>query len=95
MDKKLISIFVISSVFIFFSVICVIIYFSKSPKPVLIRRKMKTGALLITILAIASSCNNGEEKVTCYDTATVPDSIIDAEVQQVEYTNDTIISDKN
>lgn len=95
MDKKLISIFVISSLFIFFSVICVIIYFSKSPKPVLIRRKMKTGAMLITILAIASSCNNGEEKVTCYDRVTVSDSTIDIEVQQVEDSKDTIVSDKN
>jgi hypothetical protein len=95
MDKKIISIFIVSSLFIFFSVICMIIYFSKSPKPVLIRRKMKTGALLISILAIASSCNSGEEKVTCYDTATVPDSIIDIEVQQVEDSNVTITSDIN
>lgn len=95
MDKKIISILIVSSLFIFFTVICVVIYFSKSPKPVLIKRKMKTGALLITLLAIASSCNNGEEKVTCYDTATVPDSTIDIEVQHVEDSKDTIVSDKN
>jgi hypothetical protein len=40
--------------------------------PVLVKRKLKTGALLLSLTAVVSSCGPGE--ATCYDVAS-PDSL--------------------
>lgn len=84
MDKKILSFIAISGLFVFFTVICILLFFSKAPSPALVRRKMKTGALILSLTAFISTHSFSQK--TCYKVAMDP-------INVVSFTNEFVSPD--
>lgn len=85
MKKEYIASIGIAALSVGFVTICILLYFNKHSKW-LTARKIKLGALMLTLSATMISCSGGEEEIMCYSQA-VDDSVwIEMDtIQEPEY----------
>ena len=90
MDKKIGSMVVLTSVFIAFGVVSSMVILSRR-HPYFVEKKLRLGALLLSLGAFATGCRGGGPFATCY--VTIPDDMIS--IDHPDHLSDTVSVQKS